>query len=246
MFGIRERRAYITDYDMYTGRWWEPRGPLVALSWLARSRGELIPPAARPGTILLDVACGGGLLHPHVRDKGYRHLGVDLSDAALSEARDHGVHAVLRSTISKLPIGDETVDVVVAGHCLEHVPDQPAVIAECCRVLRPGGLLVVDTIADTSLARLVTITIGERLPLPAMPPRGCHDPRLLVNRARLVTEAHKHGVDLRLGGVLPRLDHGIAWLLRKRPDVRFFPTKNTAVFLHGVGRKRHARVTEGS
>ncbi len=235
----RSRRSapYITDYDLHAGEWWDPQGRLAALSWIARARGELVPPAARPGAVLLDVACGGGLFHPHILDKGYRHLGVDLSVTALGDARDHGVDAVLRGDIGSLPIADESVDVVAAGQCLEHVPDLAAVIGECCRVLRPGGTFVLDTIADTFLARLMVITICERLPLRGMPPRGCHDHRLFVNREKLCRLVREHGVDLHLRGLLPRLDQGVAWLLGNRPDVRFTPIGKTTVFYQAAGRK---------
>ena len=237
--GLRRQSAhYITDYDLHAGEWWDPRGRLAALSWIARARAELVPHAARSGAILLDVACGGGLFHPHILDKGYRHLGVDLSATALADARDHGVDVVLRGDVGALPIADESADVVAAGQCLEHVPDLAAVIGECCRVLRPGGTLVLDTIADTFLARLMVITICERLPLRGMPPRGCHDHRLFVNREKLCQLASEHGVDLRLRGLLPRLDQGVAWLLGNRSDVRFVPIGKTAVFYQAAGLKR--------
>jgi 2-polyprenyl-6-hydroxyphenyl methylase/3-demethylubiquinone-9 3-methyltransferase len=229
---------FITDYDLHSGEWWDPRGRLAALSWIARARAELVPRAARSGAILLDVACGGGLFHPHIQEKGYRHLGVDLSVTALADARDHGVDVVLRGDIGALPIADESVDVVAAGQCLEHVLDLAAVIAECCRVLRPGGTLVLDTIADTFLARLLVITLCERLPLRGMPPRGCHDHRLFVNREKLCRLVSEHGVDLRLRGLLPRLDQGMHWLLGNRPDVRFVPIGNTSVFFQAAGLKR--------
>src|SRR3712207_8193188 len=43
----------------------------------------------------------------------------------------------------------------------EHVPDLPRVVAEITRVLRPGGTLVIDTIADTWWGRFSSITVGR-------------------------------------------------------------------------------------
>ena len=58
-------------------------------------------------------------------------------------------------------------------------------------MLRPGGLLVIDTIAATALARAVAIRLAERLPAV---PKGIHDPDLLVDRTVLHRECARHGV----------------------------------------------------
>ena len=121
------------------------------------------------------------------------------------------------------------------GEILEHVPDMAAAVAEACRVLRPGGTLVLDTIADTRLARLVTVTIGERLPGGAPP--GIHDPALFVDRDRLVAEAARHGVRLTLTGMRPPLLGMIKWLARRDPDPRMRPTRPTSVLFQGHGIK---------
>lgn len=44
--------------------------------------------------------------------------------------------------ITAMPIDSESVDVVIANHVLEHVPDDGAAMAEVLRVLRPGGWAV--------------------------------------------------------------------------------------------------------
>ena len=161
------------------------------LHWLAAARGALVPAAERDGAVLVDLGCGAGLLAPHVAGKGYRHVGVDLTASALRSAAAHGVTAV-RGDAAAVPLADGCADVVVAGEILEHVPDLPAAAREACRLLRPGGLLVIDTIAATGLARLLAITVAERVP--GGPPPGIHDPALLVDRAVLVRECARHGV----------------------------------------------------
>ncbi len=51
---------------------------------------------------------------------------------------------------SRCPFADGCADVVTAGELLEHVVDPRRVLAEACRLLRPGGLLVLDTINATA------------------------------------------------------------------------------------------------
>src|SRR4051794_33527386 len=150
------------------------------LHWLAASRSEHVPPAPRPGAVLVDLACGGGLMAPHVARRGYRHIGIDLGLAGLRVARAHGV-TVLQGSVLAVPLADGCADVVSAGEILEHVEDPEQVLAEAARLLRPGGVLVLDSIADTRLAGLVAVRIAERVP--GGPPPGIHDPRLFVDRA---------------------------------------------------------------
>jgi len=49
----------------------------------------------------------------------------------------------LRSPADQLPIPDNVVDCVTCLEALEFVPDARAALAECLRVLKPGGLLVI-------------------------------------------------------------------------------------------------------
>lgn len=205
------------------------------LHWLAAARGALVPATERDGAVLVDLGCGAGLLAPHVAGKGYRHVGVDLTASALRSAAAHGVTAV-GGDAAAVPLADGCADVVVAGEILEHVPDLPAAVREACRLLRPGGLLVIDTIARTALARLLAITVAERVP--GGPPPGIHDPALLVDRAVLVRECARHGVQLRLRGIRPSV-RDVARLLTGRTDtVALVPVPTTAVLFQAIGRRQ--------
>lgn len=223
------------QYDDLAAQWWLPRGQFAILHWLAAARAELVPPAARWGALLVDLGCGAGLLAPHLAGKGYRHVGVDVSASALAQAVAHGVAAV-RGDVCRTPLVDGCADVVCAGEILEHVADLSAAVGEACRLLRPGGLLVLDTVAGTALARLLAVTVGERIP--GTPPPGIHDPALFVNRERLVTECARHGVPLALRGIRPVVTDLARWLAGRSATVRFMPVSTTAVLFQGAGRKR--------
>jgi 2-polyprenyl-6-hydroxyphenyl methylase / 3-demethylubiquinone-9 3-methyltransferase len=228
------RRNDVRQYDDLADQWWARRGAFAMLHWIATARAALVPAADRPGAVLVDVACGGGVMAGHVARRGYRHVGLDLSPSAVGVARRHGVHAV-RADARAIPLDDGCADVVVAGEVLEHVADSGAVVAEVCRVLRPGGLLVIDTIADTWWARFTSITVAERLP--AGPPRLLHDGDLFVDRSELVRQCRLHGVDLRLRGLRPSARDYLAWLLRRRDDARMVPTRSTAGLFQAMGTK---------
>jgi 2-polyprenyl-6-hydroxyphenyl methylase/3-demethylubiquinone-9 3-methyltransferase len=222
------------------------------LHWLAEARSRLIPPARRPGAVLVDVGCGAGLLAPHVAGKGYRHVGVDLVRSALAQAARHGVDPV-NGDARAVPLTDGCADVVSAGELLEHVPDWPRAVAEACRILRPGGRLVMDTLNATALGRLIAVGLAEHLP---GVPRGIHDPRLFVDSRELVAVCARHGVRLRVRGVRPEVWGMVRWLVRQwrtrgdfasggpvppasgsRQRPRIVPTWSAAVLYQGSGVK---------
>ncbi|HEX8632186.1 MAG TPA: methyltransferase domain-containing protein [Catenuloplanes sp.] len=240
------------QYDDLAGEWWRPGGAFEMLHWLAAARAELVPPAERPAAVLLDVGCGAGLLAPHVRDRGYRHVGVDLVRSALDQAAGRGVLPVVGDA-TRLPLADGVADVVVAGELLEHLTDLGGAVAELCRVLRPGGLLVLDTLNATALSRWLTITAAERVP---GVPRGIHDPGLYVDPAVLTAECARHGVRLWVRGLRPTVGGLARWLLtavgaakpvgvvgpgRAGTPVgtlgRVVPIRSTAVLYQAMGRR---------
>jgi 2-polyprenyl-6-hydroxyphenyl methylase / 3-demethylubiquinone-9 3-methyltransferase len=229
------RRNDPAQYDGLADEWWRPQGGFAMLHWFAASRAEHIPQAPPDGGVLVDLACGGGLMAPHAARLGYRHVGIDLGLPGLDLGRAHGMLPV-RGSVLAVPLVDGCADVVVAGEILEHVDDDVAVLAECARLLRPGGTLVIDAIAATWLARVIAVRLAERIP--GGPPPGIHDPALFVDRARLRAAADELGLDLRLVGLRPSLRDVVAWRLGRRAGVRMKPVGTTAVIFAGYGRKR--------
>ena len=220
------------QYDDLAGHWWDPHGMFAMLHWLARARAALVPPPARDGALLVDLGCGAGLMAPHLH--GYRHVGVDRTASALRQAAGHGVRAV-RADVTAVPLRSGCADVVTAGEILEHVTDLDAAVAEACRLLRPGGTLVIDTIAATTLGRFVAVTLAERVP--GGPPPGIHDPALFVDRDRLRGLCARHGVPLRMRGIRPSVPDLARWLRGRSAEVRMVGVPTTAVLFQAVGEK---------
>jgi 2-polyprenyl-6-hydroxyphenyl methylase/3-demethylubiquinone-9 3-methyltransferase len=163
---------------------------------------------------------------------------VDLRQAGLRQSAGRGVTAVA-GDVTALPLRTGSAAVVVAGEILEHVTDLPGTVAEVCRVLRPGGLVVLDTLNATRISRFITVTAGEWL---RIAPIGLHDPSLYVDPGRLGAEFAGHGVRLRVRGIRPTITGLLRWLvLPGRPTGpplgRVVPTRSTAVLYQGMGRK---------
>jgi 2-polyprenyl-6-hydroxyphenyl methylase/3-demethylubiquinone-9 3-methyltransferase len=225
------------QYDDLAGEWWRPGGGFEILHWLAAARGALVPRATREGAVLLDAGCGAGLLAPHVRRQGYRHVGVDVRRSGLEQSAARGV-IPLTGDVTALPLATRSVDVVVAGEILEHVTDLPGTVAELSRVLRPGGLVVLDTVNQTALSRFITVTAGERL---GIAPIGLHDPELFVDPKELTAHFATQGIALQVRGIRPTMTGLLRWLALPSATAgrcgRMVPTWSTAILYQGRGRK---------
>lgn len=208
------------QYVALAGEWWRPDGVFAMLHWLADARARLVPAASRPGALLVDLGCGGGLLGPRLRDRGYRHVGVDVVGRSLHLAAAHGVTPV-RGDAHRVPLASGCADVVVAGELLEHVPRPERVIAEAARLLRPGGLLVGDTLAANPLARFVAVTLAERLP--GLAPRGIHDPALFVPPRAVLAACRHAGLRAQVRGLRPAAAPLLRFLATRRGPVPMIP-----------------------
>lgn len=95
---------------------------------------------------VLEAGCGEGYGADLIARLAKRVIGLDYDDAAVAHvtARYPRVEAV-RGNLAELPLPDAAVDVVVNFQVIEHLWDQAQFIAECARVLRPGGLLMIST-----------------------------------------------------------------------------------------------------
>ncbi len=93
---------------------------------------------------LLDLGCGKGRFANRLEDLGAEVLGLDLSLAMLRSGQVEGRSRV-RGSARRLPFRDSSFDAVYAVEVLQHVAPVAigSVLAEACRVLRPGGRLVI-------------------------------------------------------------------------------------------------------
>jgi SAM-dependent methyltransferase len=67
-----------------------------------------------------------------------RYVRMDLDPDADERSVD------VQASLTRLPFGDATFDLILCYHVLEHVPDDASAMAELARVLRPGGVALVQ------------------------------------------------------------------------------------------------------
>ena len=101
-------------------------------------------PRPRPGWRLLDVGCGNGDFLLNARDAGWLATGVDADSKAVEVGRQRGLEVRLGGI--ELFAGQAgCFDAITLSHVLEHA-HRPGPMIECAyRLLKPGGILFVDT-----------------------------------------------------------------------------------------------------
>ena len=105
---------------------------------------------------LLEVGSGLGYLMASFREDGWRVLGVEPNVGLTRHAEKVLGLRVVPAILPKADIANASVDVVLMMHVIEHVPDPLDTLKEIMRVLRPGGMLVMETPCyDTLMYKLL-------------------------------------------------------------------------------------------
>lgn len=165
------------------------------------------PTASRQQTLrYLDVGCGGGIFaesaarlpttdlvtaldpSPEVLEVARRHA---RSDPALQRVAPDGRHKVLEylcATIETLPLPGSLAtqyDVVALWEVIEHVEQPAAFLERCGQFVKPGGWMVLSTIARTWMSWFTTNLVAEDIL--GMVPKGTHDWQKYINEDELRT-----------------------------------------------------------
>jgi SAM-dependent methyltransferase len=146
-----ETGSYDPEYYVSYGRRWKLK---VARD---RWRTRLLERFRAPGR-LLDMGCALGYFVAAARQRGWEAYGMDVAHTAAAGTAAHGLPAVV-GLLDRPPFAEATFDAITLWHVIEHVPEPRPFVAAARRLLRPGGLLVVDT---PNVAHLKPTLAGSR------------------------------------------------------------------------------------
>ncbi len=134
-----ERSEYEIMFRVEDTHWW-----YRALHRLIRTSLDCELPGWREASIL-DAGCGTGAILEQLGNP-QRNVGVDLSPEAIAFCRQRGLHKITVSDVGALPFSDASFDAVICSSVLYHewVTDVGKALRELRRVVRPGGLLLVN------------------------------------------------------------------------------------------------------
>lgn len=169
----------IARFDKLADSWWDPNGRYKTALLFNQARLSYMLPqicryfgkdetTAQPlqGLDIVDIGSGGGLISEPMAVQGGRVLGVDPSAMSVEVARRHALksaveveyrHCLAQDLVQQTP----RYDVVINAEVVEHVPDQQALIQQCCELVKPGGMLILATLNRTVLSYLIAILGAE-------------------------------------------------------------------------------------
>ena len=108
-----------------------------------------------PDDVVLDIGCGGGAFLADALRSGCRAAGVDHSAEMVRVARELNADAIgdgrleiVQADAARLPFEDDAFTCAATMQVFFFFPDPARVLAECRRVLRPGGRLAVFTVSE--------------------------------------------------------------------------------------------------
>lgn len=120
----------------------------------------------------LDVGCNAGMYTQRLHTLGFSVCGIDFSSSLVAEARTtYPAIAFRTGNASALPHADHTFDVVVHCGVLQCMRDWHRAIDEVIRVLKPGGLAVLETNRAHTLVESLSFSlelVARRVHLPQM------------------------------------------------------------------------------
>lgn len=114
----------------------------------------------RGGGTLVDVGCGRGRLWEYLHDYFDSYFGADVVEYEGFPAA--GDFRAIDIESGRVPLDDQTADVVVAVETIEHVENPRAFMRELKRLVRPGGLVVVSTPNQLSLLSKMTLLLNNQ------------------------------------------------------------------------------------
>lgn len=199
--------AEIARFSAMAQDWWDPQGKFRPLHQLNKTRlgfirEQLCRHFERDASALkalneltvLDVGCGGGLVAEPMARQGAQVVGIDAAEKNVMIAKAHamssGVAVDYRTAVPEDLVAEKKLfDVVLALEVAEHVTDPTAFIADCARLLKPGGILIMATLNRTAKAYLMAI-IGAEYIMKWLP-RGTHSWAKFIRPSELVTAARQ-------------------------------------------------------
>ncbi|KAL2107625.1 hypothetical protein VUR80DRAFT_4980 [Thermomyces stellatus] len=193
----------VSHFNALASSWWDPHGPSRLLHLMNPPRHAFIrschasQPDPPPASLrYLDIGCGGGIFaESAARLPSTSHVtALDPSSEVLDIARAHakrdpslrGKLQYIQGSIEELevPSSEEgQYDVVSVFEVVEHV-DRPAEFLERCRpFVKPGGWLVLSTIARTWVSWFTTNLVAEDIL--GIVPKGTHSWEKYINEEEL-------------------------------------------------------------
>ena len=196
----------VSHFNALASTWWDPQGSSRLLHLMNPLRHDFInsclkfQPTPSPPCNLryLDVGCGGGIFAESAARLASTAsvTAIDPSSDVLTVAQDHarqdpmlyntGRLQYLNKSVEDLPTPksiEQQYDVLTLFEVIEHITHPAPFLTSCLPFVKPGGWLVLSTIARTWTSWLTTKVVAEDIV--RLVPRGTHDWQKYINEEEM-------------------------------------------------------------
>ncbi|KUJ21904.1 ubiquinone biosynthesis O-methyltransferase [Mollisia scopiformis] len=194
----------VSHFNALASTWWDPHGSSRLLHLMNPLRHDFIrtchasqPDAPlRSGLKYLDIGCGGGIFAESAARLGSTGsvTAIDPSSEVLAVAKGHARRdpglkdklTYLNTSIEGLPLltsAEEQYDLLSLFEVIEHITHPAEFLDKCTPFVKPGGWIVMSTIARTWMSWFTTKLVAEDLA--RIVPRGTHDWEKYINEEEL-------------------------------------------------------------
>jgi 2-polyprenyl-3-methyl-5-hydroxy-6-metoxy-1,4-benzoquinol methylase len=115
---------------------------------------------------LLDVGCNIGLFLNFAQKYGFDPVGVEINDDCASYGKKQFKINIINGKVESAAFLDDSFDVVTLFDVLEHIPDFNSLLIEIKRILKPNGLLLIQSPNIDSIMASVTKSKWNWLSVP--------------------------------------------------------------------------------
>ncbi|KAI9880429.1 MAG: Hexaprenyldihydroxybenzoate methyltransferase, mitochondrial [Pleopsidium flavum] len=199
-------RTEVNHFNALASTWWDPYGPSRLLHLMNPLRHDFIasclssqatqPPSS--GLRYLDIGCGGGIFAESAArlPSTGSVTAIDPSSNVLAIAKAHARQdpflqqssrlQYLNKSIEDLPVPrsiNEQYDILTLFEVIEHINSPSPFLTSCLPFVKPGGWIVMSTIARTWTSWLTTKFVAEEVV--RLVPKGTHDWSKYINEEEL-------------------------------------------------------------
>lgn len=191
----------INKFNNLAHEWWDTEGQFKTLHDVNPVRLKFIQDHVNlSGKNIADIGCGGGILAESLAKSGATVTAIDLAPQSIEIAKLHLYESKLHIDYQCIDIESfandkpELFNIVTCMEMLEHVPNPEIIIANCVKLLKPGGVAFFSTLNKTLKSYALGVLASEYIL--KIIPKGTHSYEKFIRPSKLRSMLSKYNLNM--------------------------------------------------